>query len=358
MENHLIRKATVILSIVMVFICCIIMLLPYAHSDFVEIRDARIRYKQQKRANDQMTPLELLEYNTKKEAQKQSIQVSNLLKIPLPQGTTAKDIVIRNHYVQKKIEIEIPGMDQEFLLQHPVIGSSNWIVDMEMEENNKGMILFLSMDTVLETSMRDNGQYAYLSFHRAKEQYEKRIVIDAGHGGTDPGCVVGSTMEKDINVQIVNRLKNLFDQQDRVGVYYTRLEDPKPTYQQRVDLANDTESTFFISIHQNSVPKPSDNYIEGIEILYDTSANKSPDASKNFARTCMESVVESSGGKNRGIIERNDLFVLNHTNMASIIVETGYLTNKEERDKLKDVKYQEKIAQGLYDAIMKALEEN
>lgn len=72
----------------------------------------------------------------------------------------------------------------------------------------------------------------------------------------------------------------------------------------------------------------------------------------------MESVARESGGRNRGIIERNDLFVLNHTNMASIIVETGYLTNKEEREKLKDANYQKKIAQGLYDAIMKALEEN
>lgn len=358
MENRLIRKATVILSIVMVFICCIVMLLPYTHSGFVDIREARIRYQQQKRANDQMTPLELLEYNTKKEAQKQTIKVSNLLKIPLPEGTTVKDIVVHNDYVKKEIEIAIPGLNQEFLLQHPVIGSSNWIVDLEMEENESGMNLVLSMDTVVETSVRENSQYVYLSFQRAKEKYDKRIVIDAGHGGTDPGCVVGTTMEKDVNVQIVEKLKKLLDQQDRVGVYYTRTEDPKPTYQQRVDLANDTEASYFISIHQNSVPKPSDNYIEGIEILYDTSENKAVDASKNFARICMESVARESGGRNRGIIERNDLFVLNHTNMASIIVETGYLTNKEEREKLKDANYQKKIAQGLYDAIMKALEEN
>ena len=174
MENHLIRKATVILSIVMVFICCIIMLLPYAHSDFVEIRDARIRYKQQKRANDQMTPLELLEYNTKKEAQKQSIQVSNLLKITLPQGTTAKDIVIRNHYVQKKIEIEIPGMDQEFLLQHPVIGSSNWIVDMEMEENNKGMIFENASPTLYKQWLKD-----VISEAKSKDLEEKIVFINA-----------------------------------------------------------------------------------------------------------------------------------------------------------------------------------
>ena len=357
MENRLIRRATIILSILMVAICCIMILLPYTHSGFVEIREARVRYWQQKRANDRMTPLELLEYNTKKEKQKQTIHVADMLRIPLPEGVTAKDIVIENRYVKKEIEVKIPGMNQEFLLQHPVIGSSDWIVGFEMEESEKDMSLFLSMDTVVEVSLRDNSQFAYLSFQKASKKYDKRIVIDAGHGGTDPGCVIGSTMEKDLNLHIVKELKALFDKQDHIGVYYTRLEDPKPTYQQRVDLANETEASFFVSIHQNSVPRAQDNYIQGIEILYDASANKAVDLSKNFARTCMESVAKSTGGKNRGIVERNDLFVLNHTKMAAVIVESGYLSNIEERDRLKDKEYQKKIAQGLYDAIMKALEE-
>lgn len=357
MDNKLIRKATFILSVTMVIICCVIVILPYTHKQFVEIQEARLRYQQQKRANGRMTSLELLEYNTKKEEKKQPLQVKNMLRIPLPGGVSAKDIQISNDYVRKKIEVTIPDMNQEFLLAHPVIGSSDWIIDLETEEMDHKMVLLLSMDMVVESSIRDNSQYAYLSFQRAREKYKKRIVIDAGHGGTDPGCVVGTTMEKDINVQVVAELKKLFDKQNQIGVYYTRLGDPKPTYQQRVDLANDTEASFFLSIHQNSVPKPSDHYIHGIEILYDTSSAKPVDMSKDFARICMEGIVQASNGNNRGIIERNDLFVLNHTKMASVIVETGYLTNKEERERLKDSSYQKKIAQGLYNAMMEALKE-
>lgn len=357
MENKIIRKATIAVFLCTILVCCIVIWLPYSHSWFVQLKEEQVKYKGQINANKSMTAFELLKDNTIKAGKNETLEIKNRLRIPLPEGITAKSIKVTNDYMKSKIEIMLPKGNYDFLYQNPIIGSSDWINDFEINRVSKGLKLILTMNKVVEIKERNNAQYFYLDFSSPKDSYDKILVIDVGHGGTDPGAVVGKVMEKNINLEIAKELKKLFDQQTKVKVYYTRLEDQKPTYQQRVEVANSVEADLFLSIHQNYVSKGSDSYIHGVEVLYDGEEEQQQiRTSKEFARICMEAVSEASGALSRGIVEQNDLFVLNHTKMASVIVETGYLTNSNEHEKLLTKGYQEKVAKGMYAAVMKALE--
>lgn len=356
MENKIIRRATITIFLCTILVCCIVVWLPYSHPYFVELKASRAQYNSQKNAKARMTSFELLKYNTLEAGKIEPLNISNKLRIPIPEGVSGKSIKVTNDYIKRKIEILLPKANYDFLYQNPVIGASDWISGYEVELLSNGLKLTLTMNTVIEIETKDNAQYFYLEFISPKEKYEHIIIIDAGHGGTDPGAVIGKVMEKEINLQIVKELKLLFDQQTKVKVYYTRLDDPKPTYQQRVDIANLAQAKIFLSIHQNSVSKGSDSYIHGVEVIYDGDKLQQEKTSKDLARVCIEGVLEATGALNRGIVERNDLFVLNHTEMASVIVETGYLTNPSEYGNLITNEYHKKIAKGLYAAVMKALE--
>lgn len=356
MENKVIRKATITIFIATILVCCIVIWLPYTHPYFVQLNAERAQYKSQKNAETRMNTYELLKANTVAAGKSEPLNINNKLRIPIPEGVSQKDIKVSNDYIKRKIEILLPKANHDFLYQNPVIGSSEWMSNFEVDMVSDGLKLTLSMNTVVEIEAKNNGQYFYLEFLAPKDKYENIVIIDAGHGGTDPGAVVGKKMEKDINLEIVKELKALFDQQTKVKVYYTRLEDQKPTYEQRVDVANMVGAKLFLSVHQNSVSKGSDSYINGVEALYEVGKQQQGMTSKDFARMCIERVSEATGTLSRGMVERNDLFVLNHTEMASVIVETGYLTNPNEYEKLITKEYREKIAKGLYEAVMKALE--
>ena len=356
MENKIIRKATIAVFLCTILVCCIVIWLPYGHSGFVQFKEEQVKYKGQIKAKKSMTDFELLKFNTVKAGKKEPLEIKNRLRIPLPKGISGENIKVFNDYMKKKIEILLPKANEDFLYKNPIIGSSNWFSGFEITRVSKGLKLILTMNKVVEIKERNNAQYFYLDFTTPKDNYEKILIIDAGHGGTDPGTVVGKVMEKNIDLEIVKELKKIFDQQTKVKVYYTRLEDKNPSYQQRVDVANSVEADLFLSIHQNHVSRGSDSYIHGIEVLYGGDEQQQVITSKEFARLCIEEVSEAVESLSRGIVERNDLYVLNHTNMASVIVETGYLTNSSEHEKLLTKEYQEKIAKGMYAALMKALE--
>ena len=108
--------------------------------------------------------------------------------------------------------------------------------------------------------------------------------------------------EKDINLDIVLRLKGLLDNQDGIKVYYTRTEDIKPSLQQRVDLANDVEADFFLSVHCNSNETRS---LNGMEVLFDSRQDVWEGMnSRRFAEIILEKMDGYAGFKNRGLVPR------------------------------------------------------
>lgn len=196
------------------------------------------------------------------------------------------------------------------------------------------------------------------AYKDAKMIQPKLIVIDAGHGGSDPGKVSRDGIcEKDINLAIAKKLEiALVNKGFTVVMLRDKDEDlasfgatnkKKSDMNNRVEKINSLSAACLISIHQNSFP---DSSVKGLQVFY---YGKS-DSGKSLACSIQTIVRETIDvDNNRQIKEGNDYFILRKSNCPGVIVECGFLSNPEEALKLTDQKYQEKIAE----AIAKACEE-
>lgn len=164
------------------------------------------------------------------------------------------------------------------------------------------------------------------------------IVIDAGHGGKDPGAVSGGVYEKDVNLAIS---KLVVQELQKYGyrVKATRDSDVYLTLQQRCDISNNSHAAVFVSIHQNSSLSSGASGVEVYHYPSSTLGNK-------LAGKILNRIVAKTGLKNRGV-KSADYYVLRNTEAIAALVECGFISNPEERDKLTDPSFQKKIAQAV-----------
>jgi N-acetylmuramoyl-L-alanine amidase len=172
------------------------------------------------------------------------------------------------------------------------------------------------------------------------------IVIDAGHGATDPGAMSKGIKEKDLNLNMLLALKRRFDLRDDIIVYYTRTTDIYPTLKQRADLATRVNADLFLSIHNNSVWNTA---VSGTETLYKPGVA----GSYEFAAICQKYLINTLGLKNRGLVKRDDLYILNHLPIPVALVEIGFMSNTGDLSRLTDYYFVENVA----DALEKAIDE-
>lgn len=219
------------------------------------------------------------------------------------------------------------------------------------------------------------------------------LVIDAGHGGKDPGAVGKKLKEKDINLRVALALGKLVEQNmPDAKVVYTRKTDVFVELNQRANIANRNKADLFISIHTNASgvnrsvkgtetytlgmhraasnlevakrensaimmendyeekyegfdPKSSESYII-FELMQDQYMKQSVDLAGNIQRQFSS----TAGRRDRGVYQAGFL-VLRATSMPSVLVELGYITTQEEENYLATNKSTEELSRSLFNAI-------
>lgn len=145
------------------------------------------------------------------------------------------------------------------------------------------------------------------------------IMLDAGHGGSDPGAVYNGRQEKDDALALTLAIGEIL-QERGVDVLYTRTTDIYESPYQKAMEANAAGVDFFISIHRNSYP--TDNAVSGVEsLVYDRSGIKLEMAEN------INDQLESIGFVNLGVKERPGLVVLRRTKMPAVLVEVGFINS-------------------------------
>lgn len=202
-------------------------------------------------------------------------------------------------------------------------------------------------------------------FFTEKNADEKQIiiVIDPGHGGRDPGKVgVNNSLEKDINLSIAFKLKNLLELND-IKVVMTREEDiglyeETDSFKQRsdlikrVDFIQENNADLAISIHQNSF---SQEQCKGAQTFYYSSSRQG----KLLALLIQEQLKETlDDGNHRVAKQNNNYYMLKKSTVPLVIVECGYLSNVREADLLLKEEYQERVAWGIHLAILQFINED
>lgn len=185
---------------------------------------------------------------------------------------------------------------------------------------------------------------------------EKLVVIDCGHGGSDPGKVgVNDALEKDLNLQIGKRIKKKLEKKG-YEVVMTRDKDETlaeeassnkkvQDMKARVALINETAPPIAVSIHQNSYQQES---VHGAQVFYYSHSTDGEEAAK-----IMQEALLSADPDNTRQAKANDTYyLLKRTKVPTVIVECGFLSNREEAELLVSEDYQKKLA----DAIVSGIE--
>ena len=217
-----------------------------------------------------------------------------------------------------------------------------------------------------------------------------RVVIDPGHGGHDQGSTgPGGLLEKDLVLDIAQRLGKLIE--DRLGseVIYTREDDTFIPLESRTELANEKKADLFLSIHANSSPYPS---VSGIETYYlnfastrdaldiasreNAGSQKSihdlgdiiekitkhdkAEESKDFAAKMQAALYSAAARSNPSVrnrgVKKAPFVVLIGATMPSILVEIGFISNSREEGLLKRADHRQKLAEALYRGVSRYAE--
>ncbi|WP_394525835.1 N-acetylmuramoyl-L-alanine amidase [Lacrimispora sp. JR3] len=173
------------------------------------------------------------------------------------------------------------------------------------------------------------------------------VVIDAGHGGADPGATYNGRQEKDDNLKLALAVGRVLADRG-VDVRYTRTDDTYNTPLEKAMMGNDAEADFFVSIHRNAMPVPGTG--SGAEVL----VFEDKGIQSMLAKNMMEALAET-GFADLGVIERPGLVVLRRTKVPSVLVEAGFIDNEAD-NYLFDQNF-EAIAKSIADSIMKTIEE-
>ena len=173
------------------------------------------------------------------------------------------------------------------------------------------------------------------------------VVLDAGHGGTDPGAIQGDAVEKEITLEITKRTKELLEDSGyKVGM--TREEDNRVELGDRAAFANKRNAEVFVSIHCNASENHKGN---GIETFY---AEQKGSEDQLLAEMIQSAVMEQTDAFDRGI-KAADYMVIVRTTMPAVLIEVGFLTDEVEKDMLQDKEYQQKLAKGIAEGIRRYL---
>ncbi|BAY11595.1 N-acetylmuramoyl-L-alanine amidase [Calothrix sp. NIES-2098] len=174
------------------------------------------------------------------------------------------------------------------------------------------------------------------------------VIIDPGHGGKDPGAIgIGGVREKDIILPIGARVAEVL-QQNGVQVIMTRKADYFVSLQGRVEMAEKANASVFVSIHANSAGAGRPD-VSGLETYY-------YDNGLGLARTVHNSILQNLNVRDRGV-RRARFYVLRKSSMPSILVETGYLTGREDVAKLQTLMYQNQMAEAIARGILQYLKQ-
>ncbi len=168
-----------------------------------------------------------------------------------------------------------------------------------------------------------------------------RVVLDAGHGGANPGAVYGERLEKDDVLALTLAVGQILTSYG-FDVVYTRTDDVYETPFQKAQEANAANAQIFVSIHRNASPIP--NTYSGVETLVYTEAGLPAELATN-----INAQLERVGFRNLGINERPNLVVLNSTEMPAVLLEVGFI-NTDADNLLFDARFRE-IAYAIADGI-------
>ncbi len=178
---------------------------------------------------------------------------------------------------------------------------------------------------------------------------EMKLYLDPGHGGTDPGAQGNGLKEKDINLDIALKIRNLItNQYENVSVKMSRTSDATKSLNQRTNEANAWGADYFVSIHCNSFNGSARGYEDYIH-----SALSDSSQTAKYRNILHEEITSVNRLQNRGKKKAN-FHVLRESSMPAILSENGFIDNAQDAALMRDASWRQTVAQGHVNGIARA----
>lgn len=296
----------------------------------------------------------------------------------------------------KEVKVVLPGLAIEAPRTEEI--ADGLIRQVKIERRRREVMLTIHLQTTPEevkTLVLEEPFRLVLDIYRSKDarpeagpppgQPLRLIVLDAGHGGHDPGATGPSGLqEKEVVLDVTKRLARMLEEGLGVKVVLTRTGDYFVPLRERTTFANAQRADLFVSIHANAhrasgsegvetyflSSEASDNearQVAALEngviqlespasrrkldilktILWDLAQSEFQQESSRLAETVLDTTTQSLRIPNRGV-KQAGFYVLGGAAMPAILVEIGFLTNKKEERKLMDSRYREQVARAIY----------
>ncbi|MFA5523811.1 MAG: N-acetylmuramoyl-L-alanine amidase family protein [Tissierellales bacterium] len=255
-----------------------------------------------------------------------------------------------SNLIELKVKKENIDIDQGTLILND---DSITKITVDEDEEYKIIKLYFKSKIEYEVLSDSRDDIVEISFKKIEENSgAKLIVIDAGHGGKDPGAIGPNTKvkEKDMNLSVALKLDKILKELG-FRTILTRSTDEFIVLQERAEIANRNNADAFISIHFNANGKSS---VAGVQTLYCPAYDgKAKEGDQYpFAKAIQDALLLGLNRQDREIIRRSDLVVVRETNMVAALAELGFLTNPAEEKIIMTDDYHEKAAQALANGLV------
>ena len=282
------------------------------------------------------------------------------LKLPVPNGVSSSDFEMNEELLGCLTELVLKGDYSDFYTDALVDNTGEAILQIQVyyDPNTDETIFKIFSDVVLGCGLSDSeDNFVNVRMDFVKNIYKKVIVMDAGHGGHDPGAQHQGYNESDLNLKIVLNCRELFKDTD-IKVYYTRIDDTFLSLYDRAAFAELVGADMFIAVHHNSSWYDT---VTGTSVYWgdkDTSTSLNGLTSEKLAWRMLENLTAALDTKvfGEGAINKN-FVVVRDSKAPAVLLEIGFMSNSDELSRLVKDKFSKKVARTIVDTVLDIYEE-
>ena len=288
----------------------------------------------------------------------ESSEPTEYIWIPMPEGVSASDVAIENHYMDGQLWIAISSDDVDFYKDASISGNIEYIEGGQANLVEEQIILKINMAHVYEYNTIFEDGVLYIEKVAPSMLYDQIVMIDpAGQVAEELINIASLSSASDslspvrICTDIASKLKSQLET-DGVRVYVTSLDEREIPDESRLNLLNEIRPDMYIRIETSA---DEDSKVYGTETVYNGTYFIPGFGSVELADLLESNVTTSIGGRAAGLIEagEDDMIIRNAT-VPAATVKVGYYTNTQENILLNRDDYRTKIAQGIRNAVLEA----
>lgn len=283
---------------------------------------------------------------------------TSVVQLKIPENIYFSEITHEDRYYNNEFSIYIPG-DQRALYSNTFYGYQDSRIDdisVDYDYYRDVTEVIVSTTKLQGYKLKENNGYIDVTIGNPRDIYKNIVVLDAGHGGTDPGAMRSlsgkSIREKDVNFSIIyDYCRRYFDAPDsEIKAYYSRYNDTKVDLYERAAFAKKVGADLFISLHMNANNKTT---VRGTEIYYSNENNSRSVMglnSREFASLFLDYLPDAIGTQKRNI--RAQRYVVTRENtVPAILIELGFMSNKSDLTLMTKDYFRESTAEAMYDIL-------